>query len=280
MTSHRMTMIAATGALALVLSACGGDDEPETTTAPTVEAPAATTEAPAEETTEEETTEAPAEETTEEETTEAEANADGVPALEDIYETAMANAKGAESVHATLEGESDGQDASMNLQGQLDDSNYHVLVSMGQGTVEIIGADGETYLNGSEEFWTESAGVPEPGNFVDRWVIIPAEMGLDEQFGMSGMWDLFLSDMPQTAVGMGEVTGELVDLEGRETYHYVLEGEDVEIWIDAESEQFVQVIALEGTPDETVMKATDWDEAEPVEAPEDATPLEEIQAGG
>lgn len=284
MRSHRTTtttVLAMT--LALGLAACGGEDEPEATTpvtTPSASAPAATTDAS-------ETTDAPAvaEETTEEsadvaeETTEAAAtNEDGVPPLEEVYATAMENAREAESVSATLEGFSDGVPSGITLHGQLDDSNFRVEVLMGDGKVTLIGDEGEFYLNGTEEFWTDAAGVPSP-ELVDRWVVIPPETGVVDQYGLGVMWESFLSDMPQSSVGLTTSTAERTDLDGVEAYRYVLDGEDVQIWIDAQAEHFLRVVMDEGGEEPTVMTAQDWDEAEPVDPPADAVPMQELLGG-
>lgn len=271
----RITTLTLTGALALTLSACGGDEEPEASapaqTGSTDEA-AAETDAP--ETDEE--TEEPAEETSE---TEAGGEADGVPPLADIWPTVIENANSAESMTATIVGQGEGMTIDATLTGQLDDSNFQVDATIDGAEVSII-ADGDVYyINGAAEFW-EMSGAPNAEVFGDQWIEAPEGMGLGEAFSLSSLWNDFFSEVPSDTSDLQTSSAELSEVDGVEAYHYVIDGEDAEIWISADGDDnLLKVIIGEGMEEDLELTVTDWNEAPTVEAPADAVPVEELMGG-
>lgn len=274
--------LALSGVLCLGLTACGGDDPAEGTTAPvtsaapTVEEPAATTEEPAEETTEEAAT---TEDETTEATTEAE-SADGVPELTDIWPNTTQIAQDAEAVAFTVVGSTPQGDIDADVRGQLDDSNYEARVQMDDMEVTIIMAEGVHYVRGNTEFWAQAGA---PATLADTWISVPEEMGLGDSFSLATLWGDFGGAMPTDTGDLQTSSAELTELDGEEVYHYVIESEDAQIWIAADGTDELRRIELGGDTapgdEPMVITTSDWDDVDPVEAPEESTPIEEVMGG-
>lgn len=282
------TLLALPLALSLTLAACGGEDEPEETTsaaAPTTPdvadtTPEAQTAAPVESTeaqaTEAETT--TEEEPTEEETTDA-GSADGVPALADIWPVAIDNARASESVTATISGVQGGEELDATLSGQMDDSNFEVDITLDDASATVMADEGVYYVNGDEGFW-EMSGAPDPAAFADQWIEAPADSGIGDQFTLSSLWEGFFQSVPTDAASLQTSSAELSDLDGVEAYHYVIDGEDAEIWVSADGEDnLLRVIIDEGSEEPMEIVATDWNDVDPHDPPADAVPVSELMGG-
>lgn len=313
MKQHRTLSVAFVAALAFTLSACGGDDDPE----PTTTAPAAPTEDPGDvdesyEDTGDATAEADqtaalpgqdddadtagAEDAQDTEDDEAQdtgdagtgdddtgSAADGeVPALADIWPTALENARETESVTATLTGASDGEEMDVTMQGQLDDSNFQIDMTVDDASASIIADEGTFYINGDENFWDESApgSEDEAQTFADRWIIAPPEMGVAESMSFSDLWSTFLADVPTDAEQLQTSSAELTELDGQEAYHYVVEDDGTEIWVSADGEDNILKVSTEDEGEEMELTATDWNDTDLVDPPSDAVTLEELMAEG
>lgn len=280
---NRITTLAFAGALAFGLSACGGDDEPEATAPAQTESDAAgdgaeeSADAGSGDMAQETEGDDMAEETAEE--TEAPVADGDVPPLEDIWSDVIENANSAESMTATISGSDGTMAIDATLTGQLDDSNFQVDATIDDGEVSII-ADGETYyINGDEGFWG-MAGAPDAGSFAGQWIEAPAEMGIGDTFSLSSLWSDFFAEVPQDGSDLQTSTAELSDLDGVEAYHYVIDGQDAEVWVSADGEQnLLRVLIGEGQEQDIELTVTDWNETEPVEPPEDAVPAEELMGG-
>lgn len=270
-TDH-VRVLALTGALAFGLTACGGEDEPAATTPASGE----TSEDAGAETEGSESTEG-TEET--EEDTEQAAPADGVPALADIWPGVIDNAESAESMTANIVGNDGQMDIDATLTGQLDDSNFQVDATVDEGKVSIIGDDGTYYIKGDEGFWTLS-GAPDPATVADQWIEAPEDMGVDDTFALSSLWEEFFAEVPTDASDLQTSSAELGEVDGVEAYHYTIEGQDAEIWVSADGEDnLLKVLIGEGMTEPMEMTITDWNAAEPVEPPADAVPIEELMNG-
>lgn len=282
------TLLALPLALSLTLAACGGEDEPEETTSAAAPAtpdaaettPEAATAAPVE-TTEAEVTEAETttQEPTEEETTEAAGSADGVPELADVWPDVIDNARAAESVTATMSGVQGGEELEATLSGQMDDSNFEVDISVDEANATVMADEGVYYINGNEDFWVMS-GAPDAAAFADTWIEAPADSGIGDQFTLSSLWEEFFQAVPTDAASLQTSSAELSELDGVEAYHYVIDGEEAEIWVSADGEDnLLRVIIDEGSEEPMEITATDWNDVDPIDPPENVVPIEELMGG-
>lgn len=311
MKQHRTLSVAFVAALALTLAACGGDDDAEpTATAPTAEDPGdveggdedadtgdteqtaalpgqddaaetAGTEDAAQDTEDDDAQGTEDADTGDKDAGDAAADGD-VPALADIWPTALENAREAESVTATLTGASDGEDMDVTMQGQLDDSNYQIDMTMGDASASIIGDEDTYYINGDANFWNETApgAEDETETFADRWIIAPPELGVAESLSFSDLWSTFLADVPTDAEQLQTSSAELTELDGQEAYHYVVEDDGTEIWVSADGEDNILRVSTEDEGEEMEMRATDWNDTDRVDPPSDAVTIEELMQEG
>ncbi|MGD8148802.1 hypothetical protein [Ornithinimicrobium sp. Y1694] len=268
------------------LSGCGGGDDATPTTTP--ETPAATAEAP------EETTGDDAEETIEELTDAAGQTADatddgadstgtggdyaeGVPPLPEIWPDVQASLDEAEAVTATLSGDLEGSDMTMELEGKSDDSEYVIEMTMDDMSVAMLTVDGTFYMKSDEAFWMDSGLTQDQAAMMaDRWIEVPE----DEAPAGLGIGFLFeeFSMLEPSESDMDGASGVMDEVDGREAYHYTL-ANGSQIWIAADdSAELLRMSADEGGETMEIV-IHDWD-AEPVEAPEDAVSIEELMSGG
>ncbi|WP_192796571.1 hypothetical protein [Serinicoccus kebangsaanensis] len=267
--SRHLSGSLAAGLLVVGLAACSPGEEPDATASAepgggSTETPAAGGE-PAE-----------PEATTEEPTEGASAGAaDGIPPLDELWPTVIDNADSAESMTTTITG-SDGIDAT--LTGQLDDSNFQVDASVQGAEVSIIGVEDVYYINGDEAFWTAAGGESLAGTMSDRWIETPPGMDVGESLSLSTLWEEFFAEVPTDVSDLQTSSAELTELDGVEAYHYVVEDGQADIWVSADGADHLLrvVIADESGDEDLAMSITDWDDAPPVEAPDDAVPIEDI----
>lgn len=274
-------------AAAVLLVGCGGDDpSPEPAGTP-VASPAASPEAAPETTTE---SAAPMADDADETSPQAGAAAqdgsgatgsaatgeDGVPALADIWGEVHRAADEAESV--TLEVDGGSQMAMRLASGQLDDSNYRLVVEPSGQRSEVIVADGGQYAKQTNATW-ELAGLRSERDLSDQWVSIGtgngALMTMSEAFGA------MLADQPQPGdtVNLQTSSAELTELDGEAVYHYVVAGaQDVELWVSADGEY--RLLGFDrgvGTPDGFSARTSEWDAVERIPVPEGAITPEEAR---
>ena len=164
----------------------------------------------------------------------------------------------------------------MELEGKSDDSEYHVVMTMGGMTMAMTKADGTFYMRSDEGFWLDSGLTEDQAALMaDRWIVVPEEEA-PQGLGIAFLFDEF-SMMEPSEGDMAGAAGEMDEVEGREAYHYTL-ADGTEIWISAdERTELLRMSVDDGEPMEIVIH--DWD-AEPVEAPEDAVTVEELLLGG
>ncbi|MGO0575751.1 hypothetical protein [Ornithinimicrobium panacihumi] len=302
----RFRTLAMAGALSLALTACGGDTEEPTT--PATEASTADDRlAPPDQDAEQNTQDAGSatgDDTSDDasagagagdsaSTEDADAatgddSGDGgtvagdVPPLEEVWPQVMDNVESAESVDVTMGGVMDGEELEVTLRGQLDDSNYEANVVMAQGEVSIVKADGSHFVQGDETFWAEAGG-PGTESLAGTWVQIPEDMGFADAFSMASLWEDFISEIPRSTSDLQTYSAVLTDLDGEPAYHYSISTEDAEIWVAAEGEPYLLKVELGDSAsngaEQLRIEAKDWDAVEAIEAPEDATPIEEVLPG-
>lgn len=207
----------------------------------------------------------------------------GVPPLEDVWPEVSESIQNAQSV--TIDGEvaQGGQDVSVTMSGQIDDSSYAGSLSMGEAQVEVIGDADYTYMKPNEAFYSEMGGAPLQDLVGEKWLQVPAEDG----FTMSTIWSSFSEDIPDAdAFGDSDYTSEAVEHDGEEVYRYsgisVENGEPVALYVSKDN-TLVRVEVEQGEagegqsgeataspaadPGAGTVDFSDWDAVEPVEMP-------------
>ncbi|MFC7402067.1 hypothetical protein [Citricoccus sp. GCM10030269] len=141
-----------------------------------------------------------------------------VPALEDVWPDVSASIENASSVAIDGSVTQGGQDVSVKIAGQIDDSSYSGTVSMDESDVEVVGNQEYTYMKPNAAFYEQLGGAQLQDMVGEKWLEMPAERG---GFTMSTFWDSFSDDIPGTEeFGDSEYTSEAVDLNGEEVYKY------------------------------------------------------------
>lgn len=289
----RTTLLASTAALALTLSACGGEtDEGEGTTPVEVEGDSTADQGDATGEGDDGATSTDSVEGDDEtdgsaagEGDETADETDGgvaageAPDLAIVWPTVVENTRSLDALTADISVVQNGQTMEASLTGQMDDSNFQVEISMDGDSATVVADDGAYFVNGEAGFW-EMVGAPDPSVLADQWVEAPEEAGLASEFSLSQLWSDFLREIPTETSWAQGVVGELSEFDGVEAYHYLVEQEGVEIWITADGEDnLIRATIDEGTEEPFEIKVSDWDDVEPVEAPTDARSFEELMAG-
>ena len=212
---------------------------------------------------------------------------DQVPALEDVWPEVSESIQNAESV--TIDGNiaQGGQDMSVTMSGQIDDSSYAGSVTMGEAQVEVIGNTETTYMKPNAAFYEEMGGAQLQDLVGEKWLEVPAE---EDGFTMSTFWSSFSEDIPGAdEFADSEYTKELVEHDGAEVYKYsgtsVENGEPVTLYIDrdhqlvrVEVEQSESTEGASASPSASPAGDTgtgtvdfaDWNAVEPVDMPDEA----------
>lgn len=280
----RTMTVATAGALALVLGACGSDEENETEETPTVEESDGADESEGTDDAgdTEDASVAPAPVDGGDESADAGAGTveDGVPPLEEVFPTAVENARGADSATGRMSGPFDSSGGgTIEVSGQLDDSNFSVAMDTAEGTAEVLAVDGDYYINGDEDFWASSGATgDEAAPLFDTWVQAPPELGVEQEFSFSELWQQMLQDIPTEASYLQTESATQDTFEGEEALRYDLAAEDTQIWLSADAQHLlgVSTVQPEGALE---IVFSEWNEVEPKEAPADARPLEELVPG-
>lgn len=214
---------------------------------------------------------------------------DQVPALEDVWPEVSESIQNAESVMIDGNITQGGQDMSVTMSGQIDDSSYAGSVAMGEAQVEVVGNTETTYLKPNTAFYEEMGGAPLQDLVGEKWLEVPAE---DDGFTMSNFWSSFSEDIPAAdEFADSEYTTELVEHDGAEVYKYsgtsAENGEPVTLYIDRDH-RLVRVEVQQGesgedtsgsaspsaSPAEDTGTGTvdfsDWNAVEPVDMPDEA----------
>lgn len=211
-----------------------------------------------------------------------------VPALEDVWPEAHASIEEATSVAIDGSVNQGGQDMTVAISGQIDDSSYSGNVAMGEVAVEILGNDEYTYMKPNTAFYEENGGGAQLQEMVgDKWLEMPAEQG---GFTMSTLWDAFTEDIPSSdEFSDSEYTSETVDLNGEEVYKYTGSTEDsddpVSLYVSKDN-KLVRVEAEAASSDDEsaspsassdsssgagTIDFSEWDAVETVEMPAEDT---------
>ncbi|HRO30236.1 MULTISPECIES: hypothetical protein [Micrococcaceae] len=159
------------------------------------------------------------------------------PALEDVWPEVSQSIQNAKSVAIEGNVTQGGQDMSVAMSGQIDDSSYSGSVSMGDAQVEVIGNAEKTYLKPNGAFYQEMGGAGLQELVGEKWLEMPAE---DGGFTMSSFWSSVSEDIPGSDQFQdSEYTSEVVEHNGEEVYKYsgtsAENGEPVAIYITQEN---------------------------------------------
>lgn len=212
---------------------------------------------------------------------------DQVPALEDVWPEVSESIQKAESV--TIDGNiaQGGQDMSVTMSGQIDDSSYAGSVAMGEAQVEVVGNTETTYMKPNAAFYEEMGGAQLQDLVGEKWLEVPAE---EDGFTMSNFWSSFSEDIPEAdEFTDAEYTKELAEHDGAEVYKYsgtsAENGEPVTLYIDRDHRLVrVEVQQGESTDDASASPSaspaedtgtgtvdfSDWNTVDPVEMPDEA----------
>ncbi|QFG67768.1 hypothetical protein [Ornithinimicrobium pratense] len=293
-TRMRLGSLVTAGVLTLGLAACGGDDEPDTTTpastveeagtdaqAGTEDEATATAENTGEQTSEAETTES---ETTEAETTEAETDAGGATEGETVPVDeflAMLQAPGEDMLSSytmSMDMEAEGQQLTMDGAVNLSEDDTRMRITMAvpeMGTVEMIYADGDAYMT--------VPGVTPEG----MYLLAPADLLGDtaelDEIDITAQWDAW-EQGAQEVVFLGE---EDVDGEQMRRYQVTVDaqaalaasGEDAaatslgledeivyDVWVDGDDLMRKMVFDTGGETAE--MRMDNWGQDQDIQVPE------------
>ncbi len=214
----------------------------------------------------------------------------GVPPLEEVWPEAHASIQEASSVSVDGSVAMGGQEMTVAIAGQIDDSSYAGNVTMGEVALEVIGDTEYTYMKPNTAFYEENGGTELQELVGDKWLQMPAEQG---GFTMSSMWSAFMDDIP-TAEDFGdtEYTSEKVELNGEEVHKYTGQDEEngnpVSVYLSQDN-KLVRVETGVASGDEAsaspsasasgegsedvdsgVIDFSQWDAVEPVEMPAEA----------
>jgi hypothetical protein len=212
-----------------------------------------------------------------------------VPALEDVWPEVSESIQNAKSVAIEGNVTQGGQDMSVVMSGQIDDSSYSGSVTMGEAQVEVIGNAENTYMKPNGAFYHEMGGAGLQDLVGEKWLEMPAE---DGGFTMSTFWSSFSEDIPGSdEFGDREYTSEVVDHNGEEVYKYsgtsAENGEPVAIYVTKDNKlvrvEVEKAESGEGEPAESgessasasaspdagagTVDFSDWDAVEPVDMP-------------
>ncbi|NPC98808.1 hypothetical protein [Nocardioides sp. zg-DK7169] len=164
--------------------------------------------------------------------------------VEEIQDAALTDMKALDSVRMAGTITDDGAEMSLDLRlttaGDCTGS-----ISMDGAEAEIIGIGEDSYLRGSEEFWTQSAG---PGGeqqaqamiqmIGDKWAVVPGG-GFSEICDLDAFLDnLDDDDASESDKDKGEVVGE-TELDGTPAVEIVSKEDDEEttVWIGSEEDK-------------------------------------------
>jgi hypothetical protein len=219
----------------------------------------------------------------------------GVPALEDVWPEVSSSIENATSVAIDGSVSQGGQDVTVAISGQIDDSSYSGNVKMDEADVEVVGNAEYTYMKPNAAFYQQLGGASLQDMVGDKWLEMPAEQG---GFTMSSFWESFSKEIPSAEeFGNSEYTSEAVELNGEEVYKYTGTdadtGEPVSVYVsqdnklarvevaDATSEGAESTDGASASPSPSASPSTSgepstgavnfsqWDAVEPVEMPAD-----------
>ncbi|MQW77100.1 hypothetical protein GHK92_14565 [Nocardioides sp. dk4132] len=163
--------------------------------------------------------------------------------MKEIQEAAIADMKALDSVRMAGTITSDGAEMSLDLRLTTSGDCAGSITSDG-AEAEIIGLGQESYLKGSKEFWTQSAG---PGGekqaealiglIGDKWAKVPGG-DFTEICDLDDFLDNLDDDESDSAEDQGEVVGE-TDLDGTPAIEIVSEedGEETTVWVGSEEDK-------------------------------------------
>ncbi|QCU77780.1 hypothetical protein E7744_05890 [Citricoccus sp. SGAir0253] len=142
-----------------------------------------------------------------------------VPPLEEVWPEVSASIRDAGSVAIDGTIRRDGEEMTVDIAGQVDDSSYSGSLSVGEARVRVVGDAEHTYLKPNAAFYEALGGGAEVGEAVgDRWLRVPADEG---GFTMSTFYSGFSEDLPDAAeFGESDYTSEVVRHDGEDVYRY------------------------------------------------------------
>lgn len=148
----------------------------------------------------------------------------GVPPLEDVWPEAYDSIQDATSVAVDGTVTQGGQEMTVSIAGQIDDSSYAGDVSMDGVAIEIIGDVENTYMKPNTAFYEQNGGAQLQEMVDEKWLRMPTSEG---GFTMSTLWESFIEDIPAgDEFGHSDYTSESAELDGEQVYKYTGDNED------------------------------------------------------
>lgn len=180
----------------------------------------------------------------------------------ELAEKTQAAIEAATSVAIKGGGEQDGTRTFVDLIGTLDETSYHLLMTQGDATFEIIAVGSDFYLKANEAFFTQIGADPADMQYADKWVT-------GESVGASNL------DMNPTSLLGSLSMGLAADGLSPEVTSGTVDGQDVFIVTNAEGATSGQYsIAADGswlpvkfTAADVEFTFSQWNQPVTVEAP-------------
>ncbi|GAB2870287.1 hypothetical protein [Nocardioides pacificus] len=209
--------------------------------------------------------------------------------LEEIQDAALKDMGALESVRMAGTFSNDGSEMSLDLQLNTA-GDCAGTIALGGAEAEIIGLGEDSYLKGTEEFWTASVG--EGGGqeaeaiiamIGDKWAKVP-DGGFTEVCDL----DAFLEnlededDESESAEEKGEVVGE-TEVDGTPAIEISSEedGEETTVWVGSEEgKHYILKMTVPGGDEPGEFTFSEFDEPIDVEAPADDEVVDLANAAG
>ena len=174
---------------------------------------------------------------------------------QDIAKASATDMKDLDSLHmagfVTTDGQKLGVDMSITTSGDCQGS-----FKAGEGTAQILSADGKSYMKPDKAFWEAQAPAQAPqieALVGDKWVVIPSNTGLNELCDLDGLLKSFNDNNPTnkpTAAAAESLDGQdAVKLSGKDS-----DGTAVTAWVASDSPHYV--LKMEQTEGSTPMSIT------------------------
>lgn len=188
---------------------------------------------------------------------------------EDIAKAAIEDMKGASSLRMAGDITNDGEaftiDVAVTTAGDCEGS-----IALGDtGTAEILTAGSESWFRPDEAFWREYGG-PQADQIMsavgDKWVVVPPD---DDGFSQLCDLDSFLDELDSDSKQQIE-KGETEDVGGQEAIVLTTESDDGELvkaWIATDSPHYFLQMEVTSGDEPGQLTFTDFDEDFAIEAP-------------
>ncbi|MFB2572322.1 MULTISPECIES: hypothetical protein [Micrococcus] len=194
-----------------------------------------------------------------------------VPKLEEVWPEVREGIQNASSVKIVGEMDQNGQNVSLDMAGQTDDSSFGGKVTADGISMELVGNKEFTYIKPDAAFWEQQGAAAMQEMAGDKWIESPADIGMN----MSSFYEGFRDESPEAdEFADTEYTSEEVEHNGQQVYKYTGtdkdSGDPIVVMINKDN-QLVR-IESQGDSEDSGIGAIDfseWNAVEPFEMPAD-----------